>query len=72
MDRPRRKTRAKVGIFTACPERNTFAKYGARVVRVLGVARGQRCMIESVSTNGKIFRSAVKWKNLRQLQDTLF
>jgi len=39
---------------------------------VLGEARGERVMIRSLHADGVERRSAVKWKNLKLLDDQLF
>jgi len=54
------------------PEIGVLMHYEERVVRVMAEARGQRAIIESLDEDGRAFRSAVKWKNLRELPAQLF
>lgn len=67
-----RRTIRKRPTFTACPAPGTLASYGVRVVRVVGEARSERCLIESASPDGGTFRSAVKWHSLEPLAPGLF
>jgi hypothetical protein len=54
------------------PKRGALVRYGDRIAEVLGGARGDRVMIRSLHADGVERRSAVKWKNLRLLDDQLF
>jgi hypothetical protein len=54
------------------PRRGALVRYGGRIAEVLGGARGDRVMIRSLHADGVERRSAVKWKNLRLLDDQLF
>ena len=54
------------------PKRGALVRYGDRIAEVLGEARGERVMIRSLHADGVERRSAVKWKNLRLLDDQLF
>ncbi len=54
------------------PKRGALARYGDRIVEVLGEARGERVMIRSLHADGVERRSAVKWRNLILLDDQLF
>jgi hypothetical protein len=54
------------------PKRGALVRYGDRIAEVLGEARGERVMIRSLHADGIERRSAVKWKNLRLLDDQLF
>jgi hypothetical protein len=54
------------------PKRGALVRYGDRIAEVLGDARGERVMIRSLHADGVERRSAVKWKNLRLLDDQLF
>ncbi|WP_225032072.1 hypothetical protein [Paraburkholderia sp. XV] len=56
----------------ACPPIGALMRYGARTVRVIAEASGQRVIIESVNEDGRAFRSAVKWLSLSALDDQLF
>ncbi|QXE07464.1 hypothetical protein BJG93_37005 (plasmid) [Paraburkholderia sprentiae WSM5005] len=47
-------------------------RYGTRIVRVIAEVSGQRVVIESVSEDGRVFRSAVKWSSLSELENGLF
>ena len=55
----------------ARPKRGALVRYGDRIAEVLGEARGERVMIRSLHADGVERRSAVKWKNLRLLDDQL-
>jgi hypothetical protein len=59
-------------LLKARPKRGAPALYGDRIAKVLGEARGERVMIRSLHADGVERRSAVKWKNLRLLDDQLF
>ena len=54
------------------PKRGALVRYGDRIAEVLGEARGERVMIRSLHADGVERRSAVKWKNLRLLDEQLF
>ena len=54
------------------PKRGVLVRYGDRIAEVLGEARGERVMIRSLHADGVERRSAVKWRNLRLLDDQLF
>ena len=54
------------------PPRGTFARYGNRIVEVLGEARGQRVMIRSIHADGSERLTAVKVTNLLPLENQLF
>jgi hypothetical protein len=54
------------------PPRGTFARYGDRIVEVLGEARGQRVMIRSIHPDGSERLAAVKLTNLKPLGGQLF
>jgi hypothetical protein len=54
------------------PRRGALVRYGDRIAEVLGEARGERVMIRSLHPDGVERRSAVKWKNLKLLDDQLF
>jgi hypothetical protein len=56
----------------ACPPIGALMRYGERIVRVIAEASGQRVIIESVSDDGRAFRSTVKWISLSALHDQLF
>ncbi|QIE30500.1 hypothetical protein [Caballeronia sp. SBC2] len=56
----------------ARPKCGALVRYGDRIAEVLGEARGERVMIRSLHADGVERRSAVKWKNLRLLDDQLF
>jgi hypothetical protein len=56
----------------ARPKRGALVRYGDRIAEVLGEARGERVMIRSLHTDGVARRRAVKWKNLRLLDDQVF
>jgi hypothetical protein len=56
----------------ARPKRGALVRYGDRIAEVLGEARGERVMIRSLHADGVERRSAVKWKNLKLLDDQLF
>jgi hypothetical protein len=47
-------------------------RFGERTVRVVAEASGQRAIIESVTDDGRTFRSTVKWASLTGLDDQLF
>jgi len=64
-------SRARLSLKTR-PKRGALVRYGDRIVEVLGEARGERVMIRSLHADGIERRSAVKWKNLRLLDDQLF
>ena len=68
--RDRKQTR--IFVFKAQPKRGTLVRYGERIAEVLGEARGERVMIRSLHADGLESRSAVKWRNLRPLDDQLF
>jgi hypothetical protein len=55
-----------------CPPIGALMRYRERIVRVVAEASGQRVIIESVDESGRMFRSAVKWVNLADLNDQLF
>jgi hypothetical protein len=59
-------------LLRARPKRGVLVRYGDRIAEVLGEARGERVMIRSLHADGVERRSAVKWKNLRLLDDQLF
>ncbi|GAB5098053.1 hypothetical protein [Caballeronia sp. HLA56] len=52
--------------------RGTIARYGDRIVEVLGEARGQRVMIISIHPDGSERLSAVKLTSLQPLEGQLF
>lgn len=54
------------------PPRGTIARYGDRIVEVLGEARGQRVMIRSIHADRSERLTAVKLINLLPLDDQLF
>jgi hypothetical protein len=54
------------------PARGTLARYGDRIVEVLGEARGQRIMIRSIHADGSERLTAVKLINLMPLNNQLF
>ena len=54
------------------PKRGELVLYGDRIAEVPGEARGERVMIRSLHGDGVERRSAVKWKNLRLLDEQLF
>ncbi|WP_371885140.1 hypothetical protein [Caballeronia sp. S22] len=54
------------------PPRGTLARYGDRIVEVLGEARGQRIMIRSIHADGSERLTAVKLTNLTPLNSQLF
>ncbi|VXC70056.1 conserved hypothetical protein [Burkholderia sp. 8Y] len=54
------------------PSRGTLARYGDRIVEVLGEARGKRVMIRSIHADGTERRTAVKLANLLPLDGQLF
>ncbi|SAL51659.1 hypothetical protein [Caballeronia concitans] len=54
------------------PPRGTLVRYEARIVEVLGEARGQRIMIRSIHADGSERLTAVKLNSLRALDDQLF
>jgi hypothetical protein len=54
------------------PPRGTMARYGDRIVEVLGEARGQRVMIRSIHPDGSERLTAVKLTNLTPLGGQLF
>jgi len=54
------------------PSRGTLARYGDRIVEILGEARGQRVMIRSIHPDGRERLTAVKWTNLLPLDSQLF
>ncbi|MBB5502055.1 hypothetical protein [Paraburkholderia sp. MM5384-R2] len=56
----------------ACPLIGALMRYGTRIVRVIAEASGQRAVIESVREDGRVFRSAVKWISLSELENGLF
>src|ERR1700693_1797305 len=53
------------------PKRGALVRDGDRIAEGLGEARGERGMIRSLHADGVERRSAVKWKNLRLLDDQL-
>jgi len=59
-------------LLKARPKRGALVRYGDQIAEVLGEARGERVMIRSLHADGIERRSAVKWKNLRLLDDQLF
>jgi hypothetical protein len=54
------------------PSRGTLARYGDRIVEILGEARGQRVMIRSIHADGRELLTAVKLSNLLPLESQLF
>ena len=62
----------RIFVFRTLPKRGTLVRYGERIAEVLGEARGERVMIRSLHADGLERRSAVKWRNLRPLDDQLF
>jgi hypothetical protein len=54
------------------PKCGALVRYGDRIAEVLGEAPGERVMIRSLHADGIERRSAVKWKNLKLLDDQLF
>jgi hypothetical protein len=54
------------------PAHGSFARYKNRIVRVVGVARGERSKIQWITEDGEMRMSAVKWKNLHEMQPQLF
>ena len=70
-----RTTHVKSGarhLLKARPKRGALVRYGDRIAEVLGEARGERIMIRSLHADGVERRSAVKWRNLRLLDNQLF
>jgi hypothetical protein len=59
-------------LLNARPKPGALMRYGDRIAEVLDNARGERVMIRSLHADGVERRSAVKWKNLRLLDDQLF
>ena len=55
-----------------CPTVGALMRYGSRVVRVVGEARGERALIESVKDDGIVKRTAVKWVSLTESDGWLF
>jgi len=54
------------------PSRGTLARYGDRIVEIMGGARGQRVMIRSIHPDGRERLTAVKVANLLPLDSQLF
>ncbi|VVE18164.1 MULTISPECIES: hypothetical protein [Pandoraea] len=54
------------------PEQGSLARYKNRIVRVVGVAQGERSKIQWLTEDGEMRMSAVKWKNLHRMQPQLF
>jgi hypothetical protein len=63
---------SKRNIMRRKPPHGTIARYGDRIVEVLGEARGQRVMIRSIHSDGSERLTAVKLTNLRPLGGQLF
>nr|WP_061176468.1 hypothetical protein [Caballeronia pedi] len=63
---------SKRNIMRRKPPRGTIARYGDRIVEVLGGARGQRVMIRSIHPDGSERLSAVKLTSLQPLVGQLF
>ena len=61
----RRRTKRK-------PSRGTLARYGDRIIEILGEPRGQRIMIRSIHPDGRERLTAVKLANLRPVESQLF
>jgi hypothetical protein len=49
-----------------------LARYKNRIVRILGVTQGERSRIQWLTEDGETRISAVKQKNLHQMQPQLF
>ena len=58
--------------FKRQPPRGALVRYDERVAEVLGGARGNRVMIRSIHADGTTRISAVKWRNLKPLEASLF
>ncbi|PNE59896.1 hypothetical protein A8H39_01755 [Paraburkholderia fungorum] len=54
------------------PGESSLARYKNRIVLVLGVAQGERSKIQWLTEDGESRISAVKRKNLHQMQPQLF
>jgi hypothetical protein len=54
------------------PPLGTLARYGDRIVEILGEARGQRVMIRSIHPDSRERLTAVKLANLLPLESQLF
>ncbi|GAB5101348.1 hypothetical protein YK56LOC_70650 [Caballeronia sp. HLA56] len=63
---------AKRNLMRRKPPRSTIARYGDRIVEVLGEARGRRVMIRSIHPDGSERLSAVKLTNMQPLGGQLF
>jgi hypothetical protein len=63
---------SKRNIMRRKPPRGTIARYGDRIVEVLGEARGKRVMIRSIHPDGSERLTAVKLTNLQLLERQLF
>jgi len=72
MPRTKRDSSRALVLLKMRPKRGSLVRYGNRIAEVLGEARGERVMIRSLHADGVERRSAVKWKNLRLLDDQLF
>ncbi|MFK4446096.1 hypothetical protein ABH944_006236 [Caballeronia udeis] len=59
-------------LLKAHPKRWALARYGDRIAEVRGEARSERGMNRSLDAYGVERRSAVRWENLRLLDDQLF
>jgi hypothetical protein len=70
MERKIRRTKGRKA--PACPPIGALMRFGERTVRVVAEASGQRAIIESVTDDGRTFRSTVKWASLTGLDDQLF
>jgi hypothetical protein len=66
------KKRSRIRRDPLCPPVGALLRYRTHIVRVIAEARGQRAMIESRDTTGRIFVSTVKWNSLRELGAQLF
>ena len=72
MPRTKRVSSRALLLLKTRPKRGSLVRYCDRIAEVLGEARGERVMIRSLHPDGVERRSAVKWKNLRLLDDQLF
>ena len=72
MPRTKRYSSRALVLLKTRPKRGSLVRYGDRIAEVLGEARGERVIIRSLHADGVERRSAVKWKNLRLLDDQLF
>src|SRR5471032_1001955 len=72
MPRTKRVSSRALLLLKTRPKRGSLVRYCDRIAEVLGEARGERVMIRSLHADGVERRSAVKWKNLKFLDDQLF